>query len=101
MPAKITLPSGTQIPDHIAIVPDGNRRWASARGFHTLEGHRAGFKRVVELARAARAIGVHTFSIWGFSTENWDRSELEIKYLMKLYKKLLNDYLKEAHAEEV
>lgn len=98
---KITLPKGTLIPNHIAIVPDGNRRWARARGLNTLEGHKKGFDTVIELARVARRLGVHTCTIWGFSTENWDRSEEEINYLMKLYERLVKVYLKEAKKEGV
>ncbi len=98
---KLILPEGTKVPDHLAIIPDGNRRWARARGLHTLKGHKAGFDRAVELGRAARAIGIHTVTLWGFSTENWDRTPSEISYLMKLYEKLIDDYLKEAEENEV
>lgn len=98
---QIDLPKGTKIPDHLAIIPDGNRRWARARGLHTLQGHKKGFERAVELARAARSMGIHTVTLWGFSTENWDRTEEEIGYLMKLYEKLIDDYLKEAKKEGV
>ncbi|MBI3443601.1 di-trans,poly-cis-decaprenylcistransferase [Candidatus Woesebacteria bacterium] len=98
---KIQLPSDTKVPDHLAIIPDGNRRWARARGLHTLEGHRVGFNRGLEVGRAARAVGIHTVTLWGFSTENWDRTEEEINYLMKLYKKLVNDYLKDAIKEGI
>src|SRR3972149_11185149 len=99
--AKLPLPRGTKVPDHIAVIPDGNRRWARARGLHTLEGHRKGFERAVEVSRAARELGVHTVTLWGFSTENWDRSKREVNYLMKLYEKLIDDYLKEAKRENV
>jgi undecaprenyl diphosphate synthase len=99
--SKITLPRGTKVPDHIGIIPDGNRRWARARGYHTFEGHRKGFARAVEVSRAAREIGVHTVTLWGFSSENWDRSKEEVGYLMKLYEKLIEDYLKEAKKEKV
>ncbi len=99
--AKITLPKGTKVPDHIAIIPDGNRRWARARGLHTFQGHKKGFDGTVELVRAARSWGVHTVTLWGFSTENWDRKKEEIKYLMKLYEKLIDDYLGEAKKEKV
>ncbi len=98
---KLTLPRGTKIPDHIAIIPDGNRRWARARNLSTLEGHKRGFDRTVELGRAARQLGVHTLTIWGFSTENWDRTPAEISYLMKLYEKLIDNYLKEAKEDGV
>lgn len=99
--AKITLPKGTKVPNHIAIIPDGNRRWARAHGLHTLQGHKKGFDRAVEVARAARNWGIHTVTLYGFSTENWDRNKKEINYLMKLYEKLINDYLKEAKKEKV
>ena len=98
---KITLPKGTKVPDHIAIIPDGNRRWARARGLSTLQGHKKGFYRAVEVARAARSLGIHTVTLWGFSTENWDRKKKEINYLMKLYGKLIDDYLKEAKENNV
>ena len=99
--AKLTLPKGTKVPDHLAIIPDGNRRWARSKGLHTFQGHKKGFDRAVELARSARDMGIHTVTLWGFSTENWDRTVNEIKYLMKLYEKLVNDYLKEAKKDKV
>lgn len=98
---KIVLPADTKVPNHLAIIPDGNRRWARAKGKHTLQGHKKGFDQAIKLARAARQWGIHTVTLWGFSTENWDRSEEEVSYLMKLYVRLLNQYLKEAHKEEV
>lgn len=101
MPEKLVLPKGTVVPNHIAIIPDGNRRWARARGLYTLEGHKKGFESAVKLARAARQWGVHTVTLWGFSTENWDRTTKEINYLMKLYERLVDDYLKEAKKDDV
>ncbi len=98
---QITLPKGTKVPDHIAIIMDGNRRWARARGMDTLEGHKAGFDRAIELARAGRRFGVHTVSLWGFSTENWDREKRELDYLMLLYSRMIKRYLKEAMEEHV
>lgn len=98
---NLPLPIGTIVPNHIAIIPDGNRRWARARGKYTLYGHKAGFDRAIELARAARDWGVHTISLWGFSTENWDRTPDEISYLMKLYSRMIDKYLEDAHKEQV
>jgi undecaprenyl diphosphate synthase len=98
---KLALPLGTKVPDHIAIIPDGNRRWARAKGLPTLAGHKRGFQVAVKLAKAARDLGVHTVTLWGFSTENWDRSKEEVDYLMKLYEKLVDDYLKEAKEDKV
>lgn len=101
MQSKITLPKDTTIPNHVAIIPDGNRRWARSKGLYTLEGHKRGFDAAVKVCRVARDWGVHTVTLWGFSTENWDRSEKEVSYLMKLYHKLLNDFLDEARENEV
>lgn len=98
---KIILPKDTKVPDHLAIIPDGNRRWARARGLPTLMGHKKGFDRAVEVSRAARDLGIHTMTIWGFSTENWDRSKKEIGYLMRLYRKLIDNYLAEADKDGV
>lgn len=98
---KVVLPKNTVIPNHISITPDGNRRWARARGLHTLEGHKRGFDNAVSLARAARRWGVHTITLWGFSTENWNREAAEVKYLMKLYERLVGNYLKEAKKDKV
>jgi len=97
MPIKqVALPKGTKIPSHIAVILDGNRRWARARGLKTLDGHEAGFKASRKISKAAREFGVHTFTVWGFSTENWDRSPMEIAYLMKLFHKFFDEARKEA-----
>lgn len=97
---NLTLPEGTKVPNHVAIIPDGNRRWARARGLPAFEGHRRGFEISPKIARAARNFGVHTFTVWAFSTENWNRSTKEVSYLMKLYEKFIDDHLKEAQEEK-
>jgi len=99
--AKRILPSGTVVPDHIALILDGNRRWARARGLKPWEGHRAGYEAVRKLARASREFGVHTFTIWSFSTENWDRPKKEIDEILKLLRAGLEEFRKEAHEEKV
>jgi len=101
MSDKIILPKDAVIPNHIAIILDGNRRWARAKGLPTLEGHRAGFAAGMKIAKASRDWGVHTFTVWGFSTENWDRSPTEISYLMKLYRKMLDEIRKEAKKDQI
>jgi len=101
MQNKPTLPKDTTIPNHIAIIPDGNRRWARSKSLHTLQGHRHGFEAAVKVCRTARDWGVHTVTLWGFSTENWDRSKEEVNYLMKLYSKLIDDFLDEARENNV
>ena len=101
MSNRVTLPSGTTIPDHIAVILDGNRRWARAKGIPTLEGHKAGFEAGMKVARAARSWGVHTFTVWGLSTENWDRSPKELAYLMKLYWRMVSQVEKEAKKDDI
>lgn len=98
---KTTIPKDTAVPNHLVIIPDGNRRWARARGLNTFEGHRRGFDAAVKLCKTARSWGIHTITLWGFSTDNWDRTVEEIGYLMKLYEKLIDSYLKEAKADDV
>lgn len=98
---RLTLPAGTKIPDHIALVLDGNRRWARARGLPPSEGHRAGYEATRRVAKAARDWGIHTLTFWGFSTENWDRSPQEIKKIMDLIRLAIKDFRKEAQKQGV
>ncbi|MFA5828736.1 MAG: polyprenyl diphosphate synthase [Candidatus Shapirobacteria bacterium] len=98
---NLSLPENSEIPHHIAIIPDGNRRWAKARGMYTLEGHKKGFDAAVEVTEACWEIGVHTVSVWCFSTENWNRSAEEIAYLMKLYELFLKKQIDSAKKEKV
>lgn len=98
---EIKLPKGTVVPNHIAIILDGNRRWARAKGLPTLAGHKAGFEAGMKVARASREWGVHTFTVWGFSTENWDRSPDEISYLFKLFKRMVGVVEKEAMEDDI
>src|SRR3989344_4383665 len=66
-----------KIPQHIVILPDGNRRWAKERGLDTLEGHKAGYEKLTQLCHWAKDRGVKVVTAFGFSTENWNRSERE------------------------
>ncbi len=72
------------LPKHIAIIPDGNRRWAKARGLTTKEGHQAGYENFKTIGRAAFDRGVEVVTYFAFSTENWNRTKDEVGYLMKL-----------------
>ena len=101
MQSKPQLPKDITVPNHIAMILDGNRRWARSRGLMTLLGHKAGFEAGLKIAEAARDWGVHTFTVWGFSTENWDRSPKEISYLMKLYKGMAREIEKRADKEQI
>lgn len=98
---KPSLPPGTKIPEHIAIIPDGNRRWAKERSLSTFEGHKKGYQVGIEIARACRQFGIHTLTFWGFSTENWKRSKEEVAYLMRIYGMLIDQHLAEAKRDGV
>ncbi len=88
-------------PHHIAIIPDGNRRWAKQHNLPNLEGHRRGANKATELARKIRAMGISTLTFWAFSTENWSRSEEEITYLVKLGMGFFDQLAKDAMKDEV
>jgi undecaprenyl diphosphate synthase len=98
---KITLPKGTQVPDHLAMILDGNRRWARAKGLNPWEGHRAGYKAVLELAETARRWGVHTFTVWVWSTENWQRPAREINEIMYLLRTAFRKHTVDFHKDKV
>jgi undecaprenyl diphosphate synthase len=74
----------SRIPRHIAIVMDGNGRWARQRGLPRTEGHREGARRVKEIARTCIDLGVHYLTIYAFSKENWKRPRPEVNAIMKL-----------------
>ena len=73
------------IPKHVAIIMDGNGRWATQRGMERHEGHIAGAKAVTEVIRAAGNIGVEYVTLYAFSTENWGRPAAEINAIMELF----------------
>lgn len=87
------------MPNHVAMILDGNRRWARARGLEPWRGHAAGYEAVKKLSRASRELGVHTFTVWAFSTENWERPEVEIKEIMKLFRHALDEMEPDLHKE--
>ncbi len=84
-----------ELPRHIAIIMDGNGRWAKRRGLPRIEGHRRGADSVREVTRAARELGVQALTLYAFSSQNWDRPVEEVRMLMAL----LRDYLVDERAE--
>ena len=82
-------------PEHVAIIMDGNGRWAQARGKPRLFGHHAGARRVREIVEACPDLGVKYLTIFAFSTENWKRTQTEVSGLMKLFKRYLMSETKE------
>ena len=91
-----SLPKDIILPNHIAIIPDGNRRWARARGLPGIEGHRKGAQTLRDLVKACRDWGIHTFTFWGFSTENWTRQREEVESLLGVIERMLDRYVDEA-----
>lgn len=81
------------IPQHIVLFPDGNRRWARGKGLHTLEGHQKGYENLLDFSLWCKDRGVKVLTAFGFSTENWNRSKEEVDYLMRLLEKCLTDNL--------
>lgn len=90
-----------KIISHLAIIPDGNRRWAKQKGLPTFYGHKKGFDQSIALSQKARELGIKVLSFWAFSTENWKRSKEEIRYLMQLYEEMIDKNLQMALKEEI
>lgn len=91
----------TQIPQHVAIIMDGNGRWAQSRGLPRSAGHRMGVEAVRRTVRAAIEIGVKYLTIFSFSSENWARPASEIDDLMGLMKRFIRRDLAELHQNNV
>jgi undecaprenyl diphosphate synthase len=90
-----------EVPRHIAIIMDGNHRWAKARHLPGAAGHRAGSRNVKPLAQAAADAGVECLTLFAFSTENWERPRREIDLLMGLMRRFLESDVEELNENEV
>ena len=92
----------TKIPKHLGIIIDGNRRWAKQKGLLTFSGHYSGREKVRNIGRWCKERGIKILTIYGFSTENWKRSKIEVNYLMKLINQSLSgDCLKEMREDKI
>ena len=78
--------SEKRVPEHLAIILDGNGRWAKRRGLPRLMGHRAGLRKLEEMVHLVKKAGIRYFSVYAFSTENWSRPEMEVAGLMSLFR---------------
>ena len=85
--------SDIKIPKHIAIIMDGNGRWAKERGLNRTAGHEEGAKTVRKITQYCSNIGVKYLTLYAFSTENWERPKLEVEFLMKLLERYLKNEL--------
>lgn len=81
------------VPKHIAIIMDGNGRWAKSKNLERVDGHKAGAKSVRAVVEGCRKFGVRYLTLYSFSTENWNRPEMEVSALMSLFKEQLNEQL--------
>jgi undecaprenyl diphosphate synthase len=86
-----------KIPNHIAIIMDGNGRWARARGLPRLAGHRAGTENIRRIIEACVDFGVKYLTIYAFSTENWERPEQEVSGLMRIFEDVFDRELADLH----
>ena len=93
--------SKENMPRHIAIIMDGNRRWARAKGKDASYGHKAGAQTLEKIVRYANKIGLEYITVYAFSTENWKRAEDEVSALMLLLQTYLDDYSKRADTENI
>ena len=89
------------MPKHIAIIMDGNRRWAREKGLDAKLGHKEGAKTLEKIVRYANKIGLGYITVYAFSTENWKRAEDEVGALMLLLQNYLDDYSKRADTENI
>lgn len=83
------------VPKHIAIIMDGNGRWAKNRALPRFVGHREGMQNIRRITRAANKIGVGAITLYAFSTENWKRPSKEVEFLMRLPEEFLNSFIPE------
>ena len=90
-----------ELPKHIAIIMDGNRRWARAKGMPVAFGHKEGAKVLEKIVRHANEIGLEYITVYAFSTENWKRAEEEVKSLMLILQNYLEHYAKVADSENI
>lgn len=89
------------VPSHIAIIMDGNGRWAKKRALPRVAGHHEGMKTVRKITRLANVLGVDVLTLYAFSTENWKRPKMEVDFLMRLPEEFLSTFLPELVAENV
>ena len=89
------------LPKHIAIIMDGNRRWAKDRGLETKDGHKAGAKALEDISEFCNKIGIKYLTVYAFSTENWKRSKEEVSALMAILKMHLDSFFKEKDKQNI
>jgi len=89
------------LPKHVALIMDGNRRWARKNGLLIFEGHKFGEERIEPIVDTAIDMGIPYLTFWAFSTENWRRSKVEVNFLLGLYRKQLDKKIDSFHKKNV
>ncbi len=89
------------LPKHIAIIMDGNRRWAKQRGLSTREGHKAGANALENISKACNEIGIKYLTVYAFSTENWKRSKQEVSALMAILRAEVDAFLRDKDKQNI
>src|SRR4051812_41251947 len=101
----VTAPSSPSfsgpVPRHVAIIMDGNGRWAQARNLSRIQGHRRGKDSVREVVETAREIGVEWLTLYAFSSENWERPRREVEALMRLLRRYLRSEVDKMMRHEI
>lgn len=102
MDLKDTKKTKKHIPTHVAIICDGNRRWAKDHGWEVFRGHEYAVKKVFEpLIDHAQELGVKYITFWVFSTENWNRSSKEVAFLMELFRNFFTRQMQDLHKKNI
>src|SRR6187455_1416492 len=96
-----TTPTPDTFPQHVAIIMDGNGRWARRRGLPRLAGHRAGTENIRRIVRACVDFGVKYLTVYAFSTENWSRPDSEVKGILRILAENIERETPELHHEGV
>jgi len=100
--SKVAEPlAGDEMPRHVAIIMDGNGRWAAARGLPRVEGHRRGGEALRKTVRAASDLGIAVLTIFSFSSENWSRPQAELRDLLALLRRFIRNDLADLHKSNV
>jgi undecaprenyl diphosphate synthase len=101
LPSQLAKLDRSRIPKHIAIIPDGNRRWAKKRFSSIHQGHQQGADTLMEIVKAAKELGIEEITFYSFSTENWNRSKEEVTALMTLFSSYLMEHCEEMIQSEI
>src|SRR5512133_340924 len=96
-----TVPDAPAVPRHIAVIMDGNGRWAKQRFMPRVAGHQRGVEALREVVKACRDLGVEYLTVFAFSSENWRRPADEVSFLMSLFMKMLEREVAKLHEKNV